>query len=123
LRFNWPAEKARLQKELLSGCCRFEPLSRVTNSQGEALHVWSARDALVLKALTVVLAKRLPVSRRCVHVKGHGGAKAAVRQVWAKLPENAFVFRTDVRAFRVGGARAELPFLRPLDQTARRVFP
>ena len=43
---------------------------------GEEADLWSARDALVLKALTIVLAKQLPVSTRCTHVKGHGGAKA-----------------------------------------------
>jgi hypothetical protein len=36
---------------------------------------------MVLKALAIVLAKVLPVSNRCTHVKGHGGVKAAVRAV------------------------------------------
>jgi hypothetical protein len=66
---------------------------------GEAVDLWSARDALVLKALTIVLAKHLPVSTRCTHVKGHGGAKAAVRQVMANLPCNRFVLGTDVKAY------------------------
>jgi hypothetical protein len=41
----------------------------------------------------------LPVSPRCTHVKGNGGAKAAVRQVSAALPANRFVFRTDVKSY------------------------
>jgi RNA-directed DNA polymerase len=57
------------------------------------------RDAVVLKALTMVLAKRLPVSTRCVHVKGHGGARAAVRQLMTRLPTNCFVLRTDVNSY------------------------
>ncbi len=40
-----------------------------------------------------------PVSTRCTHVKGHGGAKAAVRQVLQHLPANRFVLGTDVKAY------------------------
>ncbi len=43
--------------------------------------------------------KHLPVSPRCTHVKGHGGAKAAVRQVMARLANNRFVLRTDVKSY------------------------
>jgi RNA-directed DNA polymerase len=46
-----------------------------------------------------VLAGVLPLSRRCTHVKGHGGAKAAVRQVRDHLAGNRFVLRTDVKSF------------------------
>ena len=53
----------------------------------------------MLKALTIVLRDILPVSPRCTHIKGHGGAKAAVRQVMAHLPANGFVFRTDVKSY------------------------
>ena len=56
------------------------------------------RDALVLKALTIVLAPVLPVSPRCTHVKGNGGAKAAVRQVSAALATNRFVLSTGVKS-------------------------
>jgi hypothetical protein len=45
------------------------------------------------------LADVLPVSPRCTHVKGHGGAKFAVRQVMARLGENRFVIRTDVKSY------------------------
>jgi hypothetical protein len=68
-------------------------------ADGEEVDLWSARDALVLKALTMVLADVLPVSARCTHVKGHGGAKAAVRQVHNHLTANSFVLRTDVKSF------------------------
>jgi hypothetical protein len=60
LRFCWPAEKARLRDELLSGNYRFAPLNRVTKSDATVIHIWSARDALVLKALAIVLGKQLP---------------------------------------------------------------
>ncbi len=46
-----------------------------------------------------MLAKHLPVSPHCTHVKGHGGAKAAVRQVMAKVADNRFVLKTDVKSY------------------------
>ena len=46
-----------------------------------------------------MLSDVLPVSPSCTHIKGHGGAKAAVRQVMAHLPTNSFVLRTDVKSY------------------------
>jgi hypothetical protein len=74
-------------------------LTRVTLNDGEEVDLWSARDALVLKALTIVQGDHLPISPRRTHVEGHGGAKAAVRQVWERLAENRFVLRTDVKSY------------------------
>ena len=74
-----------LKSALVAGRSRFGLLTRVTLKDGEKINLWSARDALVLKALAIVLAKHLPVSPHCTHVKGHGGAKAAVRQVMRHL--------------------------------------
>lgn len=89
----------RVQADLLAGEFRFGLLNRVTLKDGNDIDVWATRDALVLKALTNVLADVLPVSPRCTHIKGHGGAKAAVRQVRAGLPDNRFVLRTDVKSY------------------------
>jgi RNA-directed DNA polymerase len=87
-------EKARLQAELRGGGFRFGLQERVTRESGEQIDLWSARDALAL-----VLGEVLPISRRCVHVKGHGGAKAAVRQVVRQLPSARFVLKTDVASY------------------------
>ena len=99
LRCHWKHIKATIQAELLNGTFRFDPMARVTKANGEVIHIWSARDALVLKALTLVLAPHLPIARSCTHVKGHGGAKAAVRAVRDQLPNYAFVMRTDVKGY------------------------
>lgn len=74
-------------------------MGRITLKDGTDIDLWAARDALVLKALTIVLSDTLPVSPRCTHIKGNGGAKAAVRQVLAHLPANSFVLRTDVKSY------------------------
>ncbi len=98
-RRDWRAEKRRLQADLLAGDYRFGLLGRITLADGSDIDLWSARDALVLKALAMVLADVLPVSPRCTHIKGNGGAKAAARQVMAGLGGNRFVIRTDVKSF------------------------
>jgi hypothetical protein len=98
-RRGWADEKQRLQGELLSCRFRFGLLQRVTKADGGEADLWSARDALVLKALTLALAPVLPVTPPCTHVRGNGGAKAAVRQVRAALAINRFVLRTDVKSY------------------------
>ncbi len=98
-RWHWPGEKRRIRTDLLAGDFRFGLLDRITLKVGSNIDLWSARDALVLKALAIVLADVLPVSPCCTHVKGHGGATAAVRQVMAGLGDNRFVLRTDVKSY------------------------
>ncbi len=58
-------------------------------------------DALVLKALALVLGEHLRphLSDRVYHLAGTGGSKAAVRQVAAHLSHYQFVFRTDVKGY------------------------
>ena len=85
--------------DLLAGRVCFGLLDRITLSDGSDIDLWSARDALLLKAMTIVLVDILPVSPRCTHIKGHGGAKLAVRQVAGHLAANSFVMRTDVKSF------------------------
>jgi retron-type reverse transcriptase len=98
-RCNWASEKVRLQQDLLTGTYRFEALDRVTLKDGSTVDVWTSRDALVLKALSLCLADVLPASPSCTHLRGHGGAKKAVRQVATHLPGHSFVLRTDVKSY------------------------
>jgi RNA-directed DNA polymerase len=89
LRARWPEAKAQLQAELRAEQFRFGVLCgplvgpRCAGVEGVGLGVGG----------------RLPFSRRCVHVKGHGGTKAAVRQVLAQLPQHRFVLKTDVKSY------------------------
>ncbi len=112
-RRNWSDEKTRIRREVRAGQYRFDLLSRITLSNGDEVDLWSSRDALVLKALALVLAEHLPVSRCCTHVKGHGGAKYAPRDVRDHLADNHFVFRTDVKSYY-----ASIDHLKLLDQVA-----
>jgi retron-type reverse transcriptase len=102
LRHHWSVEKAQLREELLAGTYEVGLLTRVTlsrNGTQEELDLWSARDALVMKALSLILPQYLPLSEHCTHLKGHGGAKYAVRQVIEHVPASTFVLKTDVQSY------------------------
>jgi len=81
-RRDWATEKARIKGEVVAGRFRFGLLDRITKADSDVIDLWSARDALVLKALTIVLADVLPVSPRCTYGQGPrwsqgGGAAGA----------------------------------------------
>ena len=54
-RRDWAEEKRRIQAELSAGHIRFSLLDQITLANGEDIDLWSARDVLVLKALTIAL--------------------------------------------------------------------
>jgi len=68
---------------------------RVT-PRGRAYPARCRQDKDHLKRLTANLSRILPQSRACMHVKGHGGLKAAVRSA---LGGYVYVFRTDVKSY------------------------
>jgi len=100
LRWRWSETLPQLQRQLLAGTYRFEAVRRY-HLPGETVEVWSSLDALVLKAVAIVLSRRLgpQLSDRCYHLAGHGGSKAAVRDVTERLPAHRYVFRTDVKSY------------------------
>jgi retron-type reverse transcriptase len=103
VRRRWPELKLQLQRDLLHGQYRFSPLRRI-QIDGECIELWAALDALVLKALALVLNRRLDFPKSCYHVPGKAGeekrgAKAAVRHICCGLPSNQFVFRSDIKRY------------------------
>ena len=100
LRERWADVKPRLQRSLLRGEYRCDVTRRAHTAEG-VIEIWSAADALVLKATALVLQKELaPVlSPSCFHLAGHGGLKGAVRAVDAARRDQTFVFRTDVHGY------------------------
>ena len=100
LRRWWSEKKAYIQKLLLAGQYRFREL-RLIRGKDRDVEWWSSLDALVLKAISLVLGEHLKphLSDRCFHLAGTGGMKAAVRQVSQHLGEHKFVFRTDVKKY------------------------
>ena len=112
-RRRWSQEKDHIERDLFSGRYCFSLMSRVTLPNGDEVDLWSARDALVPKDLSHVLVRHLLLSSLCTHLKDHGGAKYAVREVRDHLKANRFVLRTDVTSYY-----ASIDHLMLLDQLA-----
>ncbi|WP_299486254.1 reverse transcriptase/maturase family protein [Acaryochloris sp. IP29b_bin.137] len=89
-----------MQGQLLAGTYRFQA-QRLIRGAERRVELWCALDALVLKALAIVLGDHLgpQLSERVFHVAGRGGMKGAVRKVAAHLGDNPFVLRTDVEGY------------------------
>ncbi len=90
-----------MQQTLPAGTYEFSPPAELRLPGGDIRQLWCARDALVLKAMALVLGDSLEpaLSDRCFHVKGHGGAKAAVREALEQLGPEVFVMKSDVKGY------------------------
>jgi hypothetical protein len=100
VRRYWDRYMPIIQEQLLSGSYRFSPV-RVIRKPDGLTWLWSASDALVLKATALVLGEclRPHLSSNCYHLAGNGGAKGAVRAVQEHVASAAFVFRSDVKGY------------------------
>ena len=69
--------------------------------QHNGCSVWSAEDALVIKAMALVLTEYLcpRLSKNCYHLAGNGGAKGCVRAVKQEVDQYRFVCRSDVNSY------------------------
>ncbi|WP_038019476.1 reverse transcriptase/maturase family protein [Synechococcus sp. PCC 7335] len=96
----WTQKKPILQAQLLAGTYRFQE-QRLIRGKERIVELWCAMDALVLKAMAIVLGEvlRPHLSERVFHLAGSGGMKAAVREVARNVAKNVFVFRTDVKGY------------------------
>jgi RNA-directed DNA polymerase len=99
VRFHWKSIKPKLIRDLSTNRFTFQPLQKVTKSSGEVIHLWTSIDSVVLKLLSMVLSRYLPSSKLCTHLKGHGGSKHTVTSIQDEIPNNTFVFRTDVKSY------------------------
>ena len=97
---NGQSQKAEIQRQLLCDEFHFEPVREFINN-GKRIEYWCARDALVLKAMSLVLtAELLPtLPKSCSHVAGNGGSKGALRGLRRAMHQHEFVFRSDVKGY------------------------
>ena len=79
---------ARLKPQLRRGKYRFQAQRRY-RIEGQVVDVWHAQDALVLKALALVLQASLPklVQKYCYHCAGTGGIKGGDSSRASSPPE------------------------------------
>ncbi|EIV4812171.1 transposase [Salmonella enterica] len=100
LRFRWAQEGIPLLQQVTDGTYRLSPMEIIRHRNGEAQARWSARDALVLKWVTLKLQDRLPVQEACAHVAGRRGGRDSLAQISRAIREGArYVYRTDIRGY------------------------
>jgi len=99
LRFHWSHYRNDLYQALSTDSFELSPQLHIVKMDGSHLHCWSSVDALVLKLLAWHLGALLPTAKVCTHLKGHGGLKQTVRQVYDALPQYSFVCKTDVQGY------------------------
>jgi len=98
---NWPAVKAMLLGDILKGEFAFAPYRSLLTQQGTRVTLTETQDAILLKALSLLLIKRMKqqgLMKIPAHVKGKGGIKGALRSINAQTKSDVyrFVFKTDV---------------------------
>lgn len=100
LRYHWKQCGEALFESAKSGRYRLTAM-QVHHHFGHSWVQWCASDALVLKWVAMQVEHLLPTHERCAHVKGQGGGRQSIRQVWQALTsdEYAFVYRTDIRGY------------------------
>ena len=101
LRWHWETERASILLALSSGHYQFRPLELITKKDNTTVALWGARDALVMKMLSLVLTNHLPLHSKCEHLKGHGGGKTSAHRVdnLLKTGEYRYVCRTDIKGY------------------------
>jgi len=96
LRHHRQCLEPQIIEQLRTGCYQFSPCKAHSGCL-----LWSAQDALVLKAIAQVLTRFLSpkLSTRCFHLAGHGGAKGCVRATQGCVDTYRYVCRSDVNSY------------------------
>jgi RNA-directed DNA polymerase len=92
LRYNWPNYKQKIITQIKAGIYDFDSVTQY-NAKNEICYKLTSRDALVLKAISLVLNDYLARNLgKVYHLKGHGSIAGAIRHVKNSLAKNKFVF-------------------------------
>ena len=99
---RWSSIRARLRRQLQAGEYHFSPLSQMRLNHDHWVSSWDPVDAIVLKAVSMVLTPLL--QQECnlssaTHLKGQGGLKFAVRAALRFSQRNTFIFKTDIAQY------------------------
>jgi hypothetical protein len=97
---KWTSTRMVLQEALLAGSYRLSPM-QCYQIDGELISLWNSKDAVVIRAIAQILGPLVGehVGKRCYHLKGRGGVKAAVKSVERPVKRFNFVRRSDVAQF------------------------
>lgn len=99
LRYHWNEIKPSLQTQLLEGTFRFSAMQQYRFSD-QRLTLWTAVDALVLRAMAQVLSEWIrPQLNQVYHVKGQHGISGALAVVNNNISKHTFVLKTDIKQY------------------------
>ena len=98
VRLKWEYLLPQLQDKLKNGHYQFSPL-RSYVIDGKNLSSWDAIDAIVLKAMSLLLSPLFQSDSysRCKHLKG--GIHQAVKEVKATIHDYQYVFKSDIHGY------------------------
>lgn len=101
IRFHATERLAVVLSTVNAGLWVLSPLTLVRRQDGSRVAIWSAEDAVVITALTRIIAPQLPVSACCEHLAGHGGGPRSVNRARVAMAESGFRFvcRTDIKGY------------------------
>lgn len=101
VRFYWPKIKEEIRHTLLNGTYQLSPVQVCGNKNGHRLTRWTAIDAIVLKAISIVLTEPIQqqIDSRCYHIKGNGGVKGAINKVHDFIKGYKFAIKSDIADF------------------------
>lgn len=101
LRERWESILPLVQAQLLTGTYRFSPMEGYVTGAGGSHHFWNATDAVVIKAISLVLTEYLQpkLSRNCTHIRGNGGMTEALRILRTRISANEFFIRSDIKDY------------------------
>ena len=101
--FYWDVIKPSIIERLKNGCYQLSPMCHYQIEGAGQVGVWCAEDAIVLKAIAMVLQEPIKGSfdlQDVSHIKGNGGLKGAVTKALENSKNgNPFVYKTDVKDF------------------------
>jgi RNA-directed DNA polymerase len=99
-----------LQQSIIRNTYKISPSFRVVNPKGEVFEVWQDPDRVVHQLLTQAVRKafRTVLSRKCIHVKRHGGMKFHLKRLNRSLERYPYVYRTDIKGFYASIPHKEL---------------
>lgn len=100
VRANWIRYKNQIQSDLLGGNYQLLPVDVYANDKGERYSRWSSKDAIVLKAISIVIDREvLQKTGRVHHLKGQSVSKGAVRNISKQVTGYRYVVKSDVADF------------------------
>lgn len=97
-RRHWDDQRASITEAIQTGRYQFDPVSLYA-VEHQIRSVWSARDALVLRATAQVLSEGLSIHPSCLHSRGHGGVHKGLRWANQKRKTHRFLYRSDVKGY------------------------